>query len=134
MKDRFFIDTNVILYLMGTDADRIEKVEQLMQQQPVISSQVVNEVVNVCLRKFSLSVDKTFELANGLLDNCDVVPVDTAIIRSAMNVFVTHKVSHWDSLIIAAALQAGCNMLYTEDFQHNQIIKEQLRILNPFIF
>jgi predicted nucleic acid-binding protein len=133
MRDRFFLDSNIILYLMGEDVSRIEKVETLMQQQPIISTQVVNEVVNVCLRKFSLPVEKTFALANGLLDNCEVVPVDTAIVRSAMNIFLTHKISHWDSLIVAAALQAECKTLYTEDGQHNQIIEKQLRLLNPFV-
>jgi predicted nucleic acid-binding protein len=40
--------------------------------------------------------------------------------------------SYWDSLIVSAALEAGCTLLYSEDMQHGQLVEGQLRIINPF--
>ena len=40
--------------------------------------------------------------------------------------------SYWDSMITAAALKSGCNILYSEDLQHEQLMENQLKIINPF--
>ena len=40
---------------------------------------------------------------------------------------------HYDSQIIAAALTAGCTVLYSEDMQHGQLIDGTLTIVNPFV-
>ena len=43
-----------------------------------------------------------------------------------------YRISYWDSLIIASALQNNCTILYTEDMQHTQIIEDSFTIINPF--
>jgi predicted nucleic acid-binding protein len=67
-----------------------------------------------------------------LLDLCEVVPVDVATIRKAIDLAKRYSLSHWDSLIIAAALLADCQTLYSEDFQHGQLFDNQLTVQNPF--
>ena len=49
-----------------------------------------------------------------------------------LNIISKYKFSYWNSLIIASALQNNCTILYSEDMQHNQLIENKLRIINPF--
>jgi predicted nucleic acid-binding protein len=53
-------------------------------------------------------------------------------IEKALHLAQTYQYSYWDSLIIAAALEANCAILYSEDMQHGQIFNNQLTIVNPF--
>ena len=50
----------------------------------------------------------------------------------AVDLRLRHKYSYWDSLIIASALENDCSILYTEDLQHEQVIEDKLKIINPF--
>jgi len=68
----------------------------------------------------------------GLIDLCEVVPVSADTIREAIRLAARYQLSHWDSLIVAAAVLAGCETLYSEDMQHNQQFEDRLRVTNPF--
>ena len=59
-------------------------------------------------------------------------PLAPSTLLSALDVGGRYGFSHYDSLIIAAALEAGCATLYSEDLQHGQIIDQSLTIINPF--
>ncbi len=39
----------------------------------------------------------------------------------------------FDAMIVSAALEAGCEILYTEDMHHQLLVEAKLRIINPFI-
>ncbi|WP_249028064.1 hypothetical protein [Methylovulum psychrotolerans] len=54
-------------------------------------------------------------------------------IRKAIGLTRRHQLSHWDSLIVAAALLAGCEILYSQDMQHGQVFDGQLKVVNPFV-
>jgi predicted nucleic acid-binding protein len=133
MNVRYFLDSNIALYLFDKDPDRVQKVKQLLETHPVISTQVANEFINVCLRKFRFPMEETFQYATALLDSCEVMAMDESITRSAMDLCLRYKLSNWDALIVAAALQADCSILYTEDMQHEQAIEKQLKLINPFL-
>lgn len=64
---------------------------------------------------------------------CEVMPVDVAVVNEAMRLGKSHSLSHWDALIVAAALLAGCDTLYSEDLQHGQVFGGSLRVVNPFL-
>ncbi len=63
---------------------------------------------------------------------CKVYPDSTALFEAALDSHGRYKHSFYDSLIIAAALDARCELLYSEDLQHGQQIR-RLRIVNPFV-
>lgn len=68
------------------------------------------------------------------IDSCiDIVSFSSDTQIKAINIKDKYKFQYYDSLIIATALENGCNTLYTEDMQHNQIIENQLKIINPFV-
>jgi len=59
--------------------------------------------------------------------------VDVQHIRSGWKIAARYGFSHFDSLMVASALDAGCLRLYSEDMQHGQMIEDRLQIFNPFL-
>ena len=128
-----FADTNIVVYAVGQDSDKRTKARQILTQGVIVSSQVINETVSVLTRKQGANLVAAHEVAESLLDLCEVAPVDASTIREAIRLVRRYKLSHWDSLIVAAALLAGCEKLYSQDMQHGQVFDEQLKVINPFL-
>jgi len=126
-----FLDTNIALYSLSNDERKAETVDCLLSKRPFISVQVVNEFINVGLRKLGFSREEIYALAVDLMKASRVVSLTEETVFSAMRIATRYKFSHWDSLIVATAIQAQCNILHSEDLQHGQKI-EGLTILNPF--
>lgn len=134
-----FIDSNVFVYLFDETDDRKrtvadEIVESALQtRSAAISFQVVQETLNVLTRK--LPEPMTAEDAGRFLDRTLAplwrVSPSLALYRRGMDIQARYRYGFYDSLIIAAALDAGCARLYSEDFQDGQRI-ENLTIENPF--
>lgn len=133
MTARIFLDTNIALYTMGQDAQKKLIARELVAKLPFVSAQVVNECVNVCLRKFSFSRERAYAFADLLMQKTNVLPVDELVIRKSAEVAMRYQMSNWDALIVAAALLADCDTLYSEDMQHGQLIDDRLHIVNPFV-
>jgi predicted nucleic acid-binding protein len=73
------------------------------------------------------------DVASSSLDLCEVVPVGAQTVREATRLAARYQLSHWDSVIVAAAHLAGYESLYSEDLQHGQVIDGRLTIINPFM-
>ncbi len=129
-----FIDSNVLVYVVGPRTKKREVAETLLRGlgEAMISSQVVGEFVNVCLKKHILPPEEVRQAAEDFMDVLRVEPVTTATLRRGLAVCARYGFSWWDSLIVAAALEAGCEVLYSEDLQDGQTIEGGLRIENPF--
>jgi predicted nucleic acid-binding protein len=139
MNDKFFIDTNIFVYSF----DRSEPVkcdiakkliaEALEYSGGITSFQVVQEFLNVALRKFTspLTFPDCSKYLNFVLEPlCEVFP-DIELYHSALDIMERWQYSFYDSLIISAALKGDCKILYSEDLQHEQKI-ENLIFINPF--
>lgn len=127
-----FFDSNVALYLLGADEAKAARAEDLLSQGGTISVQVLNEFANVARRKFDIAWPIVFEALESLRHSLDVVPLTLAIHLDAMRLAREHRFAIYDALIVAAALDAGCATLYSEDLQHGRIIDRRLRIVDPF--
>lgn len=132
-----FIDSNVFVYLFDeTDAEKRQRSETLIehalkQGDGCISYQVVQETINVITRKLDATTDEAKWLLDRVLAPLWKVTPTPALYRRGLDIQSRYQFSFYDSLIIAAALEAGCKTLYSEDLQHGQQI-EQLTIQNPF--
>lgn len=135
----YFIDTNIFIYsLEGLDINKSNKAEQLIANgiasgNACISFQVVQECLNTAIRK--AEVPLTMEGMNAYLKSvlmplCRVSP-NLRLYQSALEIKERYRFSFYDSLIIAAALESDCQILYSEDLQHGQHI-DGLTIVNPF--
>lgn len=133
MTARVFADSNLFIYAESDDGDKSALALGLVEAGPVTSVQAINETVSVLTRKYGFTLAEAHEVAESLLDLCEVVPVDTATVREAIRLARRYGFSHWDSLIVAAALLAECETLYSEDMQHGQVIDGRLTIVNPFL-
>ena len=131
MAERAFLDTNIVVYLLADEPAKAERAEALLAARPCISVQVVNEFINVCTRKLKLDRAAAHAGARALMAHCDVLPISARTVETAMRLGERYGLSHWDSLIVAAAQLAGCAILYSEDMQHGQQL-DGLRIHNPF--
>ncbi len=128
-----FADTNIVIYAEGADVRKAQRAMAILEPGPVISSQVVTETINILTRKYGFALAEAHDVASSLLDLCEVVPVGAQTVREAMRLAARYQLSHWDSVIVAAAHLAGCETLYSEDLQHGQVIDGRLTIVNPFM-
>lgn len=133
MTVRAFADTNVPLYALDVDEAKRKKALALLRGNPVISVQVVNEFISVATGKKRLTRAEANRLAGVMMRRCEVVAMDAALVGEAIALGERLQLSHWDSLIVAAALRANCDTLYSEDMQHGQLIDGRLKIVNPFL-
>jgi predicted nucleic acid-binding protein len=127
-----FFDTSVLLYLLSGDAAKADRIETLLSARGVVSVQVLNEFAVVALRKLKMPLNEVREILDTIRAVCAVAPITIETHDRGMAVFERYRFSLYDSMLIAAALIAGVNVIYSEDLQHGQIIDNQLRITNPF--
>jgi predicted nucleic acid-binding protein len=133
MNAKPFLDTNVIVYAFSSNDPRSKRAEALLEGGGVVSVQVLNEFVNVSRRKQGRSWDEIHDALGVLKILLDPPqPLTVELHEAAVDIARDRGFSIYDSLIIAAALRAGCSILYSEDLHHGQSI-EQLTIRNPFI-
>jgi len=128
---RAFIDTNVIVYLASGDARKADRSEKILAAGGVLSVQVLNEYVSVARRKLALSWTETREVIAAVKSACEIVPSSVEAQAAAMRISDTSQLSIYDASIVAAALEAGCDTLLSEDMQHGQKF-ETLSIVNPY--
>lgn len=126
-----FADTNVVLYLLD-DGPKADRAEVILGQGPRISVQVLNEALVNCRRKAGLSWEEAGTFLEGVRALCPVenLTVQTHEVGRALG--ERYSFSVYDSMIVASALIAGCNTLWSEDMQDGLIVENQLRIVNPF--
>lgn len=127
-----FFDSNIILYLISGDVDKAARSEALVAEGGVISVQVLNEFTSVALRKYKLPWSRIRGALDPVRYACAVESVSVETHERATVLAERYEYSFYDALILAAALIAGCSVLYSEDMQDGQVIDGQLTIRNPY--
>ena len=132
MPGKLFFDTNVILYAFRQDDIRSQVAEALLSAGGALSVQVLNEFVAVARGKLKKSWEEIRRALDVLRVFCpEPAPLTVETHERAVHIAERYGYSIFDSLIIAAALQAGARTLYSEDMQDGQAI-DGLIIRNPF--
>jgi predicted nucleic acid-binding protein len=131
---RKFIDTNIIVYNYAkVEPEKYEKASKtLLGTGRVCSTQVLSELSNVLSSKFRFTWPEIGAIFDEVVNALYVSTVSIATIEKAHALSERYKYSYYDSLILASAIESQCEILYSEDFQHNQLI-EGVRIINPFL-
>ena len=137
---RVFFDTNIVVYCFDTLEPRKQTrakdllAHALNSQTGVVSYQVIQEFCNVATkaRRLQLPQERILAYVNLVLQPMNQVGSSPALIESALKLRAEHSFSFYDSLIIASATQAKCQVLYSEDMQHMQRVGS-LQIVNPFL-
>jgi len=138
--DRYFFDTNIFIY----SVDRSDPTKQAIANQlirssldnanGIVSYQVIQEFLNISLKKFARTVHgaDSFDYLREVFEPMIVVESSLSLFDEALAIYNRYKLSWYDSLIVAAAIEAECDVLYTEDLQHLQRFGE-LVVTNPFL-
>ena len=131
-KAKAFADTNVVLYMLSSDSTKADKAETLINDGCKISIQVLNEMANVAYRKLSMPWNEIAEISNLIQSLCEVVPLTSETHKLGLELAQRYQLSLYDSMIVAAAHLAECEVLYSEDMHNGLSIDRQLQICNPF--
>jgi predicted nucleic acid-binding protein len=127
-----FFDTNVLLYILSKDVNRADHAERLLRAGGTISIQVLNEFAAVAAGKLGMRLAEVTEILSTIRALCIVKPLEIETHDLGLQVARRYRFSIYDSMIVAAALRAGCATLLSEDFRHGQAV-DSLTIRNPFI-
>ena len=136
-----FLDTNIFVYaFLSSEPLKQAKAVRLIEASlgsghGCVSYQVLQEFANVARKKFAIRMAaadcKAF--IDAAMQPMNRVASSTELVHSALDLQDELRYSFYDSLVIAAALQAGAKTLYSEDLQHAQQVRGLLRIVNPFL-
>lgn len=137
----FFLDTNIFVYgLLAAEPLKRQRALQLVESalgshQGCVSYQVIQEFANVALKKFAqrFQADECKQFIGAALQPLNRVASSAELLDAALDLQAEIRYGLYDCLIIASALQAGCDTLYTEDLQHYQLVRGMLRVVNPFL-
>jgi predicted nucleic acid-binding protein len=133
MPARAFFDTNVLIYSVAENDPRGDAAEALLANGGVVSVHVLNEFVAVARRKLGMSWTDVTEALDAIRTLCpSPVSITVETHDAALRIAQQYGYHIYDALVAAAALEANCEMLYTEDMQNGQVIDDQLTIRNPF--
>ena len=130
--DRAFFDTNVLIYAFAKDERRTKIAETLLSGGGVVGVQTLNEFVAVAVRKLAMPWDDVLEALSAIrVLFPSPVPLTVRTHDVALRIARRYGYRIYDSLVIAAALEARCNTLFSEDMKDGQAV-EGLTIRDPF--
>jgi len=128
------VDTNILIYNHFQENEHKRDIaHELLAQIPVVSSQVVSEYLNVMKRLLKITKTEILELCYQWMNFCQLKNIDKKSIKLAQQLVQKYDFQIFDAIIVAAALEAGCQILYSEDMQNELIVEKQLKIINPFL-
>ncbi len=136
-----FLDTNIFVYaFLASEPRKRAKAVELIETclgsgRGSVSYQVAQEFANVARKKFAtrLSANDCKAFIDAAMQPLNRVASSTTLIHAALDLQDELKFSFYDCLMLAAALEAGAETLYSEDLQHWQLVRGTLRIVNPFL-
>jgi len=139
MSDKYFLDTNILVYSLDpTFPSKRRRSRELITEGTttrlgVISYQVIQEFVNVAVSKFQIAISRADldDLLRRVLFPIMTVSSSPSLFLDALHLQGSHQLSWYDSLIVAAAIQGKCDVLYSEDLQHGHQFGA-LVVENPF--
>jgi predicted nucleic acid-binding protein len=127
-----FLDSNVLIYAFTSDARAI-RARELLQDRPALSVQSLNEFSNVARRKLGKDWQWLGEAIEAIRIFCpSILPITVDTHSEALRIAERYRYSIYDALVIASALQAKSDTLWSEDMQDGIVIDDRLRIANPF--
>lgn len=128
-----FFDSNILLYLAASEPGKAERVEGLLIDGGTISVQVLNEVANVARRKMRMSWPETRRFLGMIRDMLSLQPITATVHDSGMALAERYGLSIHDAMILASALDADCDVVWSQDVQNGMVIARRLRIVDPFL-
>ena len=134
MKDKIFIDTNILLYAYSTEKNKQEIAQSIINTNNniYISKQVINETINILIKKFKLNIKDIINVVKELEKEFIILDFDIQTQLNALKLKQNYNLQFYDALIVSTALENSCTILYSEDMQDKLVIEKKLKIINHF--
>jgi predicted nucleic acid-binding protein len=133
MSGKAFLDVNVLVYALGHHDDRTPVCDALLAAGGLVSVQGLNELASVARGRLWMPWPDVIAGLEAIRVLCpSPVPMTLETHEAAVRLAAEHGFQVCDALTIAAALNAGCETLYSEGLQDGQTIDGRLTIRNPF--
>jgi len=134
MNKRIALDTNILVYChSNAEPEKQETATSFFALYPVISTQVLSEYINVIKRKLKMPKDEIMDICLQNIELCILQPISISTLKYARLLLDRYDFQLFDSIVVASALEADCQILYSEDFQNGLLVEKRLKIINPFI-
>ena len=133
MIERVFLDTNTLVYFADSDVGKAARAEALLLAGGIVSVQVLNELTLACLRKLGMNWSEVDEVLRVVRTACRIEPLTEATFDLGRQLAERYQFRVYDAMIVASALLAGADTLYSEDMHDGLLVEERLRIRNPFL-
>lgn len=127
-----FFDSNIIIYDVSLDLTKATRARELLEVGGTISVQVLNEIANVTQKKMKLSWAETYLFLQVVRSLLNVRPITVEIHDKGLELAERYRLSIYDGMVAASALEAGCGVLWSEDMHHGLVIDGRLMVTNPF--
>ena len=137
MKEKVFIDANVFVYAYTSDNEQKHSIacnllrNNVLKNEIILSVQIPSEFYSA-MSKYKYSHNEIKTCLNEIIEQVKVMPLELETIKLCIFIKEKYHYSWWDSLVLASALENDCKIVYSEDMQHEQIIENTLKIVNPF--
>lgn len=130
------LDSNVLIYAEGVDDEARQRIARdtighLNPAAIVIPVQAVGEMARILVRKAQRRLEDVEILAREWLDSYASMPTSVMTLRMALKLRTSHGLDMWDAVMVAAAAEAGCRLLLSEDMQDG-FSWHGVTIINPF--
>lgn len=127
-----FFDTNILVYFAIQGTPRANRAAELVENGGTINVQVLNEFTNVARGKMRMTWEEVGDTLQFMRELLEVEPLTVEVHERAVFFAERHNFHIYDATIVAAAIESGCNTLFSEDMQHGLLVEGRLRIVNPF--
>lgn len=128
-----FLDTNVLVYAFSDDP-RSARAEDLLAKGCASSVQALNEFANVARRKLAMEWREVREALDAIrVLVAPIAPLDLETHLAGIEIAQRHRLSVFDAMMLAAALQLGCTIFWSEDLQDGLVVEGRITIRNPFV-
>ena len=134
MSDKIFLDSNIFIYIYSNTEPLKSNIAQnaINENDCYTSTQALNELSNVCIKKWNIDRNVIENAINEICSVCKVNLITEDTIKKSLYINEKYKYSYYDSLILASALENGCQKIFSEDMQNGQVIENTLTIINIF--
>lgn len=134
MSGKITLDSNILIYAFARNDDfRKDIAKDIIAKCNIISIQALNETSYILLKKYNFPKEQLEQVILFLKEQFIISNLTAYILDQTIVLTKKYNFSFWDSMMIAAALENRCSVIYSEDLSHNQLIENRLRIENPFI-
>ena len=133
---KIFFDANILVYTVDRhDAEKQKAARNVLrkaveEEVPVISTQVIQEFYSAVTARLNMDKIAAKSIVHNL-HRIEIVQINLNLIEQGIDISILSQLSFWDGLIIAAAEQANCSVIYSEDLTEGQVIRG-VRVVNPF--